>query len=68
MSLRFSFRIGKRSKKNPPTPLVGAGRAIGALAVELCILALLGEAFLFARGYGWAAGPLGKAVWKYSLG
>ena len=48
--------------KNPPTPLVGAGRAIGALAVELCILAkhpmhiaLLGGggAYFFARAWLW---------------
>ena len=38
---------------NPPTPLVGAGRAIGALgalAVEICILAKTSYAYSSARG------------------
>ena len=45
--------------ENPPTPLVGAGRAIGAFAVELCILAktsmhvaLLGGDHFFSRVHG----------------
>ena len=35
---------------NPPTPLVGAGRAIGAFAVELCTLAKTSYAYSSARG------------------
>ena len=42
-------RAAEVSRSNPPTPLVGAGRAIGALAVDLCTLAKTSYAYSSAR-------------------
>ena len=53
-----------------PHRLSGQG-VRGALRSAAMQIALLGGGLSFrarARGYGWAAGPLGRALWRYIVG